>query len=113
MNYEIDTQSLSRVDALRIINEDSKNLKEVKIATASWTPLEDAKFQIDKDSWNRLIFLGTSNKEDANYIYTNHFYEVDININKKYKIPENFSVYRELIIDGSKIYTIYKKINLK
>ena len=44
MNYEIDTQSLSRVDALRIINEDSKNLKEVKIATASWTPLEDAKF---------------------------------------------------------------------
>ena len=33
MNYEIDTQSLSRVDALRIINEDSKNLKEVKIAT--------------------------------------------------------------------------------
>ncbi len=108
-NYEIDTQSLSRVDALKIIVEDSKNLNEVSIATASWTPLEDAKFQIDKDSRNRLIFLGTSNKEDASYIYSNHFYEVDININSKYKIPKNFSIYKELIIDGSKIYTIYKK----
>lgn len=108
-NYEIDTQSLSRVDALKIIEEDSKNLNVVRIATASWTPLEDAKFQIDKDSRKRLIFLGTSNKEDASYIYSNHFYEVDININSKYKIPKNFSVYKELIIDGSKIYTIYKK----
>ena len=84
-------------------------MEKVKIATASWTPLEDAKFQIDKASRDRLIFLGTSNKKEANYIYSNHFYEVDINTNNKYKIPENFSVYKELIIDGSKIYTIYKK----
>ena len=110
-NFEIDTQSLSRVEALEFILKDAKTKKKIFISTASWTPLEDAKYFLDKINWNKLVFLGTSNTNNADYIYSNHFYEVDININNKYKIPRNFSIVKELYIDGSKIYTIYKKIN--
>ena len=111
INFQIDTQSLSRVDALEFILKNSQNKNKIFISTASWTPLEDAKYFIDKNNWNKLVFLGTSNTNNADYIYSNHFYEVDININNKYKIPRNFSIVKELYIDGSKIYTIYKKIN--
>ena len=108
-NYEIDTQSLSRVDALNFILSDAKNLDKIKIATASWTPLEEALYYINKKDREKLIFLGTSNKIDADYIYTNHFYEVNTNLNDKYDIPDNFSKLKELVIDGSKIFTIFKK----
>ena len=33
-----------------------------------------------------------------------------INYNKKYEIPENFSLYKTFKIDGTRIYSIYKKI---
>ena len=54
--------------------------------------------------------LGT-NFEKADYIYSNHYYEVDTNYNKKYKIPENFYLYKRLIIDDTRIYSIYKNKN--
>lgn len=111
INFQIDTQSLSRVDALEFILKNSQNKNKIFISTASWTPLEDAKYFIDKNNWNKLVFLGTSNTNNADYIYSNHFYEVDININNKYKIPSNFSILKELNIDGSRIYTIYKRTN--
>ena len=104
-NFEIDTLSLSRVDAIKeILNDDSKNLI---IGTASWTPLEDARSLIPKSKWERMSFVGT-NFEKADYIYSNHYYEVDTNYNKKYKIPENFYLYKRLIIDDTRIYSIYK-----
>ena len=105
-NFEIDTQSLSRVDAIKeILNDESKNLM---IGTASWTPLEDARSLIPKSKWGRMNFVGT-NFENADYIYSNHYYEVDINYNKKYEIPENFYLYKRLIVDDTRIYSIYKR----
>ena len=43
------------------------------------------------------------------FIYSNFYYEVNINYNKKYEIPENFSLYKTFMIDGTRIYSIYKK----
>lgn len=108
-NYEIDTQSLSRVEAINFILSDAKSLDKIKIATASWTPLEEVIYYINNDDRKKLIFLGTSNKIDADYIYTNHFYDVNTNLNNKYDIPDNFSKLKEFVIDGSKIFTIFKK----
>jgi len=105
--FEVDTQSISRVHAIKEILKDKKNT--ILISTASWTPLENARSLIERKYWDKLVFLGTNNKEKADYIYSNHYYEVNTNFNKKYEIPENFSLYKTLKIDGTRIYSIYKK----
>ncbi len=107
--FEIDNLSLSRYDALNFILKDSPNKEKIYVANASWTPLEEGKFLLDKKDWNKFIFIGNENKEKADYIYTNYFYEVDINYNDKYEIPSSFKIYNELIIDDVKIYSIFKK----
>ena len=107
--FEIDTQSLSRREAINEILKDTKDKKEITIATASWTPLEDARSLIPSNLWDKLVFSGTSNKENADYIYTNYYYEINNTKNKKYNIPENFYLYKSLIVDGTRIYSIYKK----
>ena len=107
LNFEIDTQSISRTHAIKeIINQSKKDL--INIGTASWTPLEDARSMIPENTWKKLNFVGT-NFHEADYIYSNHYYEINYEINKKYKIPKNFSLYKTLLIDGTRIYTIYKK----
>ncbi len=107
--YEVDTQSLSRVTAIREIIRDSKDKKKVIIGTASWTPLENGRSLIDRSYWNKLYFTGTSSKEDADYIFSNHYYEVNPQYSKKYKIPNNFELFKTLSIDNTLVYSIYKK----
>ena len=109
LNYEIDTQSISRVDALRFILSDAKEKNVIKIGTASFTPLEDARSLINTDLWNRFLFLGTNNLENADYIYSNHIYDIDTNINNKYLIPKNFILYKIITKNKVRIYSIYKK----
>ena len=106
--YENDYQSLSRDDAIKEIIADSEN-KKIIIATASWTPLENARSMIAPKSRKRLVFPGTANKEKADYIFTTNYFEVDTRFNKKYTIPNNFYLFKTLNIDGIKIYSIYKK----
>ena len=105
--YEADYQSLSRTDAIKdIINDSKKN--NIIVATASWTPLENGASLISNKK-KKINFIGTANKEKADYIYTNYFYEIDIRYNRKYDIPKNFSLFKTLYIDGIKVYSIYKK----
>ncbi len=106
LKFEIDTQSLSRVHAIKEIMKIDKDL--INLGTASWTPLEDARSMIPRKSWKKLNFVGT-NFDNADYIYSNHYYEVNYQINKKYQIPKNFSLYKTFLIDGTRIYSIYKK----
>ena len=105
LKFEIDTQSLSRVHAIKEIMKINKSL--INLGTASWTPLEDARSMIPK-MWKKLNFVGT-NYGIADYIYSNHYYDVNYQINKKYHIPKNFSLYKTFLIDGTRIYSIYKK----
>ena len=111
--FEVDTQSLSRADAIKHIVNNSKNMQRIKIGTASWTPLENARDLLKIKDKKKLIFTGTNNLELADYIYTNHFYEVDTRYNKKYYIPSNFYLFKELKLDGTRIYSIYKNKNIK
>ena len=105
--YEADYQSLSRTDAIKdIINDSKKN--NIIVATASWTPFENGASLISNDK-KKIVFIGTANKEKADYIYTNYFYEIDIRYNRKYDIPKNFILFKTFYIDGIKVYSIYKK----
>ena len=108
-NFQIDTQSLSRVDAIKEVLKDSKQKEKIVIGTASWTPLEDARSMIKRELWDKLVFTGTSNKEKADYIFSNHYYEVNNKFNKKYEIPENFYLYKKLVINGTHIYSLFKR----
>ena len=80
----------------------------ITIATASWTPLKNAISLISSKN-KKLYFIGTANKEEADYIYTNYYYEVDVRYNNKYNIPNNFYLFKTLYIDDIRIYSIYKK----
>jgi hypothetical protein len=105
--YEIDYQSLSRSEAIRdILNDSEKDI--VNIATASWTPLKNGLSILEKSD-KVINFTGTANKKNADYIFTNHYYEVDVRYNDKYKIPENFNIFKVKYIDGIKVFSIYKK----
>ena len=106
--FEIDTQSLSRVDALKFIVKNSPNKEKIKVGTASWTPLENAKYFLSIEDRNKLIFTGTTDLESADFIYTNYFYETDIRYNKKYDIPANFYLFKKLKLNDTRIYSIYK-----
>ncbi len=107
--YEIDYQSISRYQAIKEIIEDSVN-DTIEVATASWTPLKEGISMIPSKDRKEIIFSGTKNIEEADYIYTNYFYEVDIRYNDKYSIPDNFSIFKTHYIDDIRIYTIFKKI---
>ena len=105
--YEIDYQSLTRSEALKeIINDAKKDV--IKIGTASWTPLKNGVSMIPLEKRKKIIFTGTNDKVNADYIYTNHFYEIDVRYDKKYEIPDNFYLFKSLFIDDIRVYSIYK-----
>ena len=49
------------------------------------------------------------NYENADYLYTNFISEVDKNIDDKYKIPDNFNIINEFILDNITVYQVFKK----
>ena len=63
---------------------------------------------IKRKYWNKLIFVGT-NYENADFIYTNHYYEINTRLNNKYLIPENFYLYKTFSVGDTRIYSLYKK----
>lgn len=111
LNYERDTAQISRYNAIKEILKDneSNNKEEIKIGTASWSPLGDIIFLFKPEEINQLKFIGNNNLESADYIFTNYIYEVNINYNDKYKIPKNFNLFKSVLKDETLIYSIYKK----
>ena len=108
--FEIDTQSISRTMAIRDILNDANHGKTITIATASWTPLENGRSLLSHVDQDRLKFIGTNNKQQADYIYSNFYYETNPKYVKKYKIPANFKLLKSLTVDNTIVYSIYKKI---
>lgn len=106
--YERDTAHLSRAEALREILRDKKD-KKINIGVASWSPFGDVFYMFDQSDLKDVKFTGTSSLSEADYIYTNYMYEVNPNYNKKYEIPNNFKLFKQVKKKGSLIYSVYKK----
>lgn len=108
--YQVDMASLSRSEALKLILQDAKKdaKEKVYVATASFTPLYNGLDMLTEKNKKYFSFVGNE-YDKADYIYTNKIYEVDVNYNKKYIIPDNFFLFNQLTIDKVKIYEIYKK----
>ena len=63
----------------------------------------------DKTQRNKIVLIGNDNLQNADYIFTNYIYEVNVKFNDKYKIPKNFKLYKSLEKNDTLIYSIYKK----
>ena len=62
-----------------------------------------------QDQINKIKLIGNDNLENADYIFTNYIYEVNIFNNSKYEIPGNFKLYKSVVKNDTLIYSIYKK----
>jgi hypothetical protein len=108
--FEVDYWGLSGKKFLETILILEKNKNPIKIGVASFLPLERSLKLLSKEKKEKIIIVG-QDYEKADYIYTVFISEVDINGNDKYKIPSNFTKIDEFILDGIKVYEIFKKTN--
>lgn len=109
--FQIDSPSLSRTEAIKFILDIEKNNQQmIRIANASWTPMNNGKDLLIENKKRRLIFVGQEFSK-ADYIYDNYVLKSDEKYNKSYKIPSNFIKIKELIIDNVLIYSLYKRKN--
>ena len=104
--FELDYWGLSNKQALEyILKNDSKDV--IKIGTAGPISLENSKQILSSLDKNR-ISISTNTKSD--YIIDNHINWFGKYRKKRYEIPNNFRIYKEIIVRGKRIISIYKKI---
>ena len=109
-NFQVDSPSLSRSEALKFIAKIEKNNNnKVFVANSSWTPLYNGKDILIDEIKNKFVFTGQE-YDEADYIYTNYIYKSDEKYNKNFKIPKNFIKLRDFKKNNILIYSIYKKI---
>lgn len=106
-NFDIDFTAIGGRKALEWVINDNNEKGPIKIASASWTPLNRSVEILDKKIRSKIVFIGQDYK-NANYIYTNNISEVDKSKSNKYVIPYNFKKIYEYYVDELVIFTIYK-----
>ncbi len=108
--FDVDYWGLSAKKFLNDILILEKNKYPIKIGVASFLPLERSLKILSKEDREKIIIVGQE-YQNADYIYTAFISEVDINGNDKYKIPSNFTKIDEFILDGIRVYEVFKKTN--
>ena len=63
---------------------------------------------LNKKDREKIVIVG-QDYQNADYIYTAFISEVDTNGNDKYKIPSNFTKIDEFILDGIRVYEVFKR----
>ena len=106
--FEIDYWGLSANKFLNDVVVLEKNKYPIKIGVASFLTLERSIKILNKEEREKIIIVGQE-YQNADYIYTAFISEVDINGNDKYKIPSNFTKIDEFILDGIRIYEVFKR----
>ena len=113
---DIDYWGLSFKENLNyILENDSRDKIYIKVNSGNKMILLIKSIESDKAS--RLVFRFED--KDPDYIVTNYYLDqlLSIDGSKKYKkfsddfLTNNYSIFKEIIIDGNKINTVYKKNN--
>ena len=105
--FEGDYSGLSGISFLREVAKND-NKSKIKIAVNSWYPLWRMKELLPEKDKNRIEFI-FNNKNNANYVFSNRIFDVDINKSKKYKLDPSFKIYKRYIVDDVTIYEVYIK----
>ena len=106
---DVDYTGLSAYHFLKKLIEEEKDKRSIKVAVNSWHPLWRMVNLLSKDERERIIVLTTDKKNQADYLYSNRIYDVDKKYYKKYDVPSNFNKFKELKIDNTIIYDVYKR----
>lgn len=107
-NYEVDYWGLSGRNFIEnLIKINNKN-QNIKIAVASWIPLERSISILSNEDKKKIQILGQDYK-NADFIFVNNISEVNKNYDDKYEVPNNFKKINELIVQDILVYEIYKK----
>tara|TARA_B100000575_G_scaffold115375_1_gene91763 strand:+ start:213 stop:710 length:498 start_codon:yes stop_codon:yes gene_type:complete len=107
-DFEVDYWGLAGVRFLKKLLEIEKDNKKIKIATASYLPLERSLRLLEDSDKKKIDLLGQEYK-NADYIFNNNISEVNKFKNDKYSIPKNFKKISEFRIRGYMIYETYKR----
>ena len=103
--FEVDYWGLANKQAFELLlSEEDK--KTIHIGSAGPLSLENSKKIFDIEDRNRLII--TSN-DRADYIIDNYRNWYGEHKKDRYKIPNNFKIYKNITIRGRNIISIYKK----
>ena len=106
--FEVDYWGMSGVNFLKKILSRETNSSVIKIAVASFLPLERSLKMLDKKDSKKINIIG-QNYQNAEYIFNNNMSEVNKFFNKKYNIPKNFEKVYEFNLNGFMVYEMYKK----
>lgn len=106
--FEVDFTGLSGIEFLRdIVKTETKS--KINIGINSWYPLYRMKELLPEYDKKRIFFVYDDINE-ADYVYSNRIYNVNVKKSKKFKLNKNFKLYKQIIIDDLIIYEIFKKI---
>ena len=106
--FEIDYWGLSANKFLKDVIVLEKNKYPINIGVASFLTLERSAKILKKKDREKIVIVG-QDYQNADYIYTAFISEVDTNGNDKYKIPSNFTKIDEFILDGIRVYEVFKR----
>lgn len=104
-NFDTDYWGLGNKQAIEKILKEEKILP-IKVASASQVSLENSMDIFDANNKKKVIVTTIF---EADYIIDNYIYWYGTKAKEKAKIPKNFKLFYEKIIDENKIYSIYKK----
>ncbi len=102
--FEIDYWGLGNAETLEYLN--NKNSENYSLRVASFTPLHYSVLILKNK--NKASAMGTSIK-NAKYIFTNHTYDVDPEIFKKYYIDDDYIKFYSLKRGSIIINELYKE----
>ena len=110
--FEVDYWGLSGKRFLEeiLILENDKNT--IRVAVASFLPLERSLKLLDQKDRKKIIIVG-QDFQSADYLYSNFTSEVDKYSNDKYKVPSNFIKIDEFVVDNITVYEVFKKKIIK
>lgn len=108
--FEIDYWGLANKNALEQLVKINKKKDVLNVGVASFTNLHLSKNMLSEDQKKRINIVGQEYQK-ADYIFTNFYYEVDINYDDKYQIPKNFSKIFSTKRGNIIINEIYERVN--
>tara|TARA_B100000575_G_C23121762_1_gene649276 strand:- start:320 stop:1969 length:1650 start_codon:yes stop_codon:yes gene_type:complete len=108
--FEIDYWGLSGKNFFERLIKLQKKDEKVKIAVASWMPLERSIAILSVEDRKKIQTFGQDYFK-ADYIFLNNTSEVNKKYDNKYSIPKNFNKFDELVVNKTLIYEIFKKVD--